>query len=157
MTDRESRTVGAPLVLLVLYTLLIAAVTLTPQQLGTGSGTLIGHMLDIFASHRETSWLTYERVEKLGNVAMFVPFGFLAALHFGRNRWWLGFAFGASFSAAIEIFQGTVLTQSRFATFSDLVTNTIGAGIGAVLGLAWMAVWPPRSARRSSRRGLVPA
>lgn len=157
MTDREQRRVGAPLVLLILYTLFIAAITLTPQQLGTGPGTLIGHALDIFAAHQETSWLTYERVEKLGNVAMFIPFGFFAALHFGRRRWWLGFVFGASFSAAIEIFQGTVLTQTRFATVSDLVTNTLGAGIGALLGLAWMSVWPSRHSKSDDRRRLVAA
>lgn len=150
MTDRDQRTVGAPLALLVLYTLFIAAVTLSPQQPGTGPDTLIGHLLDLFAAHRETAWLTYERVEKLGNVAMFIPFGLLAALHFGRRRWWLGFAIGASFSAAIEIFQGTVLTQTRFATLSDLVTNTLGAGIGALLGVCCMAVWP----RRRTKRGI---
>ncbi|UVI36153.1 VanZ family protein [Brevibacterium spongiae] len=152
MTDRDQRTVGAPLALLVLYTLFIAAITLTPQQMGTGPNTLIGHALDLFAAHRETAWLTYERVEKLGNVAMFIPFGFLAALHFGRRRWWLGFVVGASFSTAIEIFQGTVLTQTRFATLSDLVTNTIGAGIGALLGLCCMAVWPVRRTGSDSRR-----
>jgi glycopeptide antibiotics resistance protein len=157
MTDRDQRTVGAPLALLVLYTLFIAAITLTPQQLGTGPDTLIGHALDLFAAHRETSWLTYERVEKLGNVAMFIPFGFFAALHFGRRRWWLGFAVGASLSAAIEIFQGTVLTQTRFATLSDLVTNTLGAGIGALFGLAAMVMWQPRRAKRGGRRELVAA
>ena len=155
MTTRDQRTVGAPLALLVLYTLFIAAITLTPQQMGTGPDTLIGHLLDLFAAHRETAWLTYERVEKLGNVAMFIPFGFLAALHFGRRRWWLGFLFGASFSAAIEIFQGTVLTQTRFATLSDLVTNTLGAGIGAFLGPCCMAVWPARTARAGADRELA--
>ena len=155
MTDRDQRTVGASLALLVLYTLFIAAITLTPQQMGTGPDTLIGHALDLFAAHRETAWLTYERVEKLGNVAMFIPFGFLAALHFGRRRWWLGFLFGAGFSAGIEIVQGTVLTQSRFATLSDLVTNTLGAGIGALLGLCCLAAWPKRSTRRDSENELA--
>lgn len=57
--------------------------------------------------------------------------------------------------AAIEIFQGAVLTQTRFATLSDLVTNTLGAGIGALLGLCCLAAWPKRSTRRDSENELA--
>lgn len=134
---------NAPLALLIFYTLFIAFMTLTPQQLDTSPEGPIGRMLEFFSSHRLTEWLTYGRVEKLANVAMFVPFGFLLALHLGRRRWWLGGVIGAAFSGVIEGVQGTVFTQTRFATVSDLITNTIGAGIGAVLALALMLVLPP--------------
>lgn len=134
---------NAPLALLIFYTLFIAFVTLTPQQLDTSPEGPIGRLLEFFATHRATDWLTYERVEMLANVAMFIPFGFLLALHLGRRRWWLGAVIGIAFSGVIEGFQGTVLTQTRFATFSDLITNSIGAGIGAVLALILMLLLPP--------------
>ena len=134
---------NAPLVLLIFYTLFIAFMTLSPQQLDIGPETPIGRMLEFFASHRVTEWLTYERVEKLANVAMFVPFGFLLALHCGRRRWWIGWVTGIVFTCVIEGAQATLLSPTRFGTISDLVTNTIGAGIGAVLGLVVMLIWPP--------------
>lgn len=144
MTHDRRRGGNAPVVLLIFYTLFIAFVTLSPQQMDTGPDGPIGRLLEFFSSHRLTEWLTYSRVEKLANVAMFIPFGLLFALHLGRRRWWLGWVAGATFSAAIEGFQGTVLTQTRFATLSDLITNTIGAGVGAGLGLLFMVLIPPR-------------
>ena len=91
-----------------------------------------------------TSWLTYTLVEKLANVAMFVPFGFLLALHMGRRRWWVGWAAGAAFTCLIEGAQVTLLSPTRFGTISDLITNTLGAGIGAVLALLIMVLLPER-------------
>ena len=48
---------------------------------------------------------------------------------------------------AIPATQPTLLSPTRFATVSDLVTNSLGAGIGAVLGLIVMIIWPPRMDR----------
>lgn len=134
---------NAPLALLIFYTLFIAFVTLSPQQLDTSPEGPIGRLLEFFSTHRVTEWLTYERVEKLANVAMFIPFGFLLALHVGRRRWWLGAVIGTAFSCVIEGVQGTVLSQTRFATISDLITNTLGAGIGACAALILMLLLPP--------------
>ena len=135
----------APLVLLIFYTIFIGLVTLTPRQLDTSPGSFIGRLLNFLASHRMTQWLTYERVEMLANVGMFVPFGLLLALHLGRKRWWWGWLIGSAFSGIIEGVQGTVFTQTRFATLSDFITNTIGAGIGAGLALLIMVAFPPRA------------
>ncbi|PCC18243.1 VanZ family protein [Brevibacterium aurantiacum] len=133
----------APLVLLILYTLFIGLMTLTPYQLDVSPGGPIGKLLEFFAAHRLTAWLTYTRVELLANVAMFIPFGFLLALHLGRRRWWLGWVAGAAFTCIIEGTQATLLSPTRYGTISDLVTNTIGAGVGAVLGLILMVILPP--------------
>lgn len=133
---------NAPLALLIFYTLFIAFMTLTPQQLDVSPGSPIGRMLEFFASHRWTEWLTYGRVEKLANVAMFVPFGFLLALHLGRRRWWIGWAVGVAFTLLIEGAQVTLLSPTRFGTISDLVTNSIGAGIGAICALILMLLLP---------------
>ncbi|WP_257930023.1 VanZ family protein [Brevibacterium sp. 239c] len=144
MTGRRGRMGDAPLVLLILYTLFIGFVTLTPMQLDTGPAGPIGRLLQFFADHQVTSWLTYTLVEKLANVAMFVPFGFLIALHKGRRRWWVGWVAGAVFTCLIEGTQATLLSPTRYATISDLITNTLGAGIGAVLALVLMILLPSR-------------
>lgn len=133
-----------PLVLLILYTVFIGFMTLTPYQLDVSPAGPIGRLLQFFADHQMTSWLTYTLVEKLANVAMFVPFGFLIALHKGRRRWWVGWVAGAVFTCLIEGTQATLLSPTRYATISDLITNTLGAGIGAVLALVLMILLPSR-------------
>src|SRR5699024_472213 len=81
--------------------------------------------------------------------------------------WWWGWLIGSAFSGVIEGVQGTVFTQTRFATLSDFITNTTGAGIGAGLALLIMVAFPPRadpdpiasvvrSARRAASRRISP-
>ncbi|SDT24720.1 VanZ family protein [Microlunatus soli] len=118
------------------YTVVIGLVTLTPGAIDPNHRGPIGRLLDLLARHPVTGWLTFDRVEKLANVAMFVPFGFLLALLAGRRRWWVGLITGAVFSCLIEGIQGTLLAATRVADVSDLITNTIGAGIGALVAIA---------------------
>lgn len=140
-TRRRLRTV--PLALLILYTIFIGLVTLTPNQLDTGPGSFIMGLLDFLASHRATAWIDYVILEKLANVGMFIPFGLLVALQCGCRRWWVGWVTGIVFTCLIEGTQATLLSPTRYATISDLVTNSLGAGIGAAAGLIAMLIWPP--------------
>ncbi|WP_240689558.1 VanZ family protein [Brevibacterium sp. S111] len=144
MTGSKRRVRSVPLALLILYTIFIGLVTLTPNQLDTGSGSFIARLLEFLASHPVTAWIDYDILEKLANVGMFVPFGLLVALQCGRSRWWVGWVTGIAFTCLIEGTQATLLSPTRFATISDLVTNSLGAGIGALLGLIVMTIWPPR-------------
>lgn len=72
------------------------------------------------------------RVEFLLNAAMFAPIVFLAALTFPRHPWanWVVYAFVAS--AAVELYQGVYLPP-RSATFVDVVANTLGGLVGALV------------------------
>lgn len=81
------------------------------------------------------------RVEFALNVAMFVPPVVVAALLLPRIRWseWVVIAFVVS--GAVELVQGLLLPD-RSATFSDVVANTLGGLIAAVL------VGAVRAARR---------
>ena len=144
MTGFRQRVRSVPLGLLILYTAFIGLVTLSPQQLDTAPGSPIARLLSFFASHEATAWLTYERVEMLANVGLFVPFGFLLALQLGERRWWIGWVAGAVFTCLIEGTQLTLLSPTRFGTLSDLVTNTLGAGLGAALALLVMLLSPQR-------------
>jgi glycopeptide antibiotics resistance protein len=144
VTGAKRRLRTVPLALLILYTVFIGLVTLTPEQLATGPGSFIAGLLDFLASHRVTAWIDYVILEKLANVGMFIPFGLLVALQLGRRRWWVGWAAGIVFTCLIEGTQATLLSPTRYATISDLWTNSLGAGIGAVLGLIIMIIWPPR-------------
>ncbi|MFC9441440.1 MULTISPECIES: VanZ family protein [Brevibacterium] len=145
MSGYRQRLRTVPLGLLILYTAFIALVTLTPQQLDTGPDSFIARLLAFLASHESTAWIDYVTLEKLANVGLFVPFGFLLALQLGPRRWWIGWVAGLVFTCLIEGTQLTLLSPTRFGTVSDLVTNTLGAGLGAALALLVMLIWPPRT------------
>lgn len=144
MAGYRQRLRTVPLGLLILYTAFIALITLTPQQLDTGPDSFIARLLSFFASRESTAWIDYATLEKLANVGLFVPFGFLLALQLGQNRWWVGWAAGAALSCLIEGTQLILLSATRVADVSDLVTNTLGAGLGAALALLIMLLLPER-------------
>ncbi|MGX5714873.1 VanZ family protein [Arthrobacter sp. MAHUQ-56] len=97
---------------------------------------LLAAVLNFLHSHGVPGWFNYKFVEAGANVALFMPVGFVAALAFPNKRWWQIGAFGLLVSGCIELGQ-LLFLHDRFASPSDIVTNTSGAVIGAVLaGLA---------------------
>lgn len=67
------------------------------------------------------------------NILFFIPFGFLGVLSFARNKFFAVFLvtfFGFIISLNVEILQ--LLTRDRNTSVTDLASNTIGAGVGAV-------------------------
>jgi glycopeptide antibiotics resistance protein len=76
----------------------------------------------------------------IGNVAVFVPLGLAVARSLALGRGVTSFAalaagtaFGALVSVCIELLQ--MLSPSRFPDWRDLVLNTLGALVGAVLAV----------------------
>jgi len=90
---------------------------------------------------------TYIVLEFLANIALFVPFGILALTAFRWMRVWSATAAGFFTSCLIEGVQ--LFLPTRFSTISDLVANTAGALIGALLVAGWR--------RRQGRRELSAA
>ena len=88
-------------------------------------------------------------LEILANVALFVPVGLLLALAWPRLRLWQTVLIGALMSVVIETVQGVM--PSRFPTLSDVIANTTGTLIGALIVtiiLSLAGVGRPSSARR---------
>lgn len=78
-------------------------------------------------------WMTYEQLESVANVILFIPFGLLIALMIPTRRWWI-LAVGIVVAAfAIEFGQAVFLPR-RVATLADVIANVTGGMIG--LGLA---------------------
>jgi hypothetical protein len=73
----------------------------------------------------------------LANVALFAPLG--AALVLAGMPWWGAALAGAGLSGAIELTQYLAIT-GRFATVSDLLTNTTGTTLAAAL-TAFRGIW----------------
>jgi glycopeptide antibiotics resistance protein len=70
---------------------------------------------------------------------MFVPLGFLVALTLPKRNWWLALLLIPAFSFGIEVVQGTFLA-ARFASGQDVLANTIGGYLGAILSFAVRAL-----------------
>src|SRR5690606_42154577 len=74
---------------------------------------------------------TFVVLEVAANVAMFVPFGVLALTAYRWMRVWSATLAGLVTSGIIEGVQ--LFLPTRFSTVSDLIANTAGALVGALL------------------------
>jgi glycopeptide antibiotics resistance protein len=107
----------------------IGAVLVFQPDAATSSGALqrLSRMLSDLG-------LPYERtaqvVELMLNVALFVPGAFAAALLWPRVRWWQWVLLGLAVSVGIETVQAVFLPD-RDAQVRDLVSNSLGAALGA--------------------------
>jgi glycopeptide antibiotics resistance protein len=102
--------------------------------------------LDFLHWHGSPRWFNYQFIEVSANIVLFVPLGFVSLLTFPEKPWWRIGAFGLLASSCMELGQSLFL-HNRFASPSDLVTNTSGAVIGALITSAALT---NREARRLS-------
>lgn len=130
-----------------LYLLAVGWLTLRARPYGDEISGVLERLLTWLSERPSTAWVTFGVVEFAANVAMFVPLGVLAVLWFGVRRWWLAPVLGLVLSGAIEAAQ-FMLLDTRVADVRDLVANTGGALIGALLMLLLAFLLAPGSSRR---------
>lgn len=129
MNERSLRTRRWAIVGLIFYGVAAAAILLAPVSYG-GIIHLIWEALSGFTGLAFGSgW-----IEFAANIALFIPLSFLFTLLF-RNPWF-GVTLGTVVSVGVEI--AHVIIPHRQPTLRDIVSNAIGAGIGAFLG--WLIV-----------------
>ncbi|MEV8000942.1 VanZ family protein [Pseudarthrobacter oxydans] len=92
-------------------------------------------LLKFLHSHGIPAWLNYRFVEASANVALFVPVGVVSSFAFPSWPWWRIGAFGLLISGCMELGQ-LLFLHNRFPSALDLVTNTSGSVIGALLAAA---------------------
>lgn len=127
-------------------TLVIALVTVRPW-----SG-FVGH------SHWQlVEWVPFTVVfsprDIVANTLLFVPFGFAFGWHRRRPPIRRAVVTAALFSMSVELYQ--VYCHNHFPTTADVLTNTLGAWIGA--HLAWRASARPAHEADAPRVTHVPA
>lgn len=116
-----------------MYLAVVGWITLGPQPINTGNGYWLWRVLRFFSSHESTQWLTYDRVEFLANLAMFIPIGVFFVLLFGRRLWFLSVLSGVLLTLAIEFAQRFI--PGRVSDVRDLVANSLGTVVGVLLAL----------------------
>jgi glycopeptide antibiotics resistance protein len=128
--------------LLILYTFVIAKLTLFPAASESGTFDLLNRIMTRISDGR----LDWSQTEVLANIALFVPAGFLLAVVLGRA--WISIVLCVLCSAAIELAQQRYL-PSRVPSLADVEHNGLGGLIGALLA------WPVAYAIRMSTRNNV--
>ncbi|OAE02761.1 teicoplanin resistance protein VanZ [Arthrobacter sp. OY3WO11] len=92
-------------------------------------------VLNFLHRHGIPVWFNYRFVEASANVALFVPVGVVSSLAFPGWLWWRIGLFGLLISCCMELGQ-LLFLHNRFPSALDLVTNTSGSVIGALLAAA---------------------
>ncbi|MRJ99912.1 hypothetical protein GEV27_00100 [Aeromicrobium sp. S22] len=108
--------------------------------------THVDQNLDL-ASRPPTTWLvslfdlTPDQGYRIGefgaNILLFVPLGALLIALFPRLGWLWGTVLAGLFSVAIELAQ-TVARPGRTGSTDDVVANTAGAALGALVVSLWL-------------------
>lgn len=97
-----------------------------------------------FAQQAGATAVSFNSLEFVSNIAMFVPLGALGVLAFPRVRWWSIPIAAVAVSGAIELVQLALISE-RNASVLDIVANTGGALVGAVVASAVRALIRRRS------------
>lgn len=115
------------------YLAIVGWVTLGPQPLDDHGRSILHRIVQLFARHDATRWITESRVEFGANVAMFIPIGVFFLLLLGRRRWWFAFAITLCLTVGIELSQQALPT--RVSDIRDVVANSAGALVGILAAL----------------------
>ncbi len=124
---------------LIVYTGIVLTITMWPTPVDQGYESAVQRLLAVLHRNGVPSWFGYNKLEFTANVLMFIPLGFLVGLALPHRLRWLAFLLVPAFSGAIELTQ-LVLLSHRYATWEDVLSNSIGGIIGAAaaLGLRWV-------------------
>lgn len=90
--------------------------------------------------------LSTTRVEQMLNVLLFLPFGIALAFVLGRRWSWLALPAGVAVSAAVEWAQRSI--PGRVSDAEDIVWNTLGMAVGAMIGGLLVLLRPRRGGAR---------
>ena len=96
--------------------------------------------------------ITYARIEWTANVVLFLPLGVFLTVLLGSRRWWMSVVIGILVSSLIELGQGIFLAD-RTASGWDVLANSTGTLIGALLTVATTATIIETRSRSRSRSG----
>lgn len=147
-TDRARRWVA---ILLAVYAALVMLVAAIPRPIQTGLTPRIRGVLAWLHRHGLRDWIDYEFVEYALHVVVFVPLGILAVVAFGRRLTALAIVIGLGVCAVVEIGSAN-LSSDPSPSFVDLLLNTAGVLVGAVVGYLAVPTTGRRQAAVAARR-----
>jgi glycopeptide antibiotics resistance protein len=144
MLSHRSRT--TIVVIGVVYLGIALAIGFWPSPVDRPVDAQLSSLLALLHSLGLPRQIDYNAVEFSANIVFFIPAGAVAAALLARHRWWMAVLLGACFSGTIELGQ-LLLLPARFASWNDILANTLGAALGAaaVSLVRWRRATPPAS------------
>jgi glycopeptide antibiotics resistance protein len=140
-----SRLTRPAFVLLLVYSALLLLAVLSPSSHDQSHAVFwLGYRLQDIGMRAAT----FTRLEVVMNAVIVAPVTFLASVVWTRHSWRDWTAYGFLASLAVETVQGLLLPD-RQASFSDVVANTAGAMLGALLARFVMRRWASPADRGS--------
>ncbi|MCH1866009.1 VanZ family protein [Nocardioides sp. CFH 31398] len=139
-TVEDARRRPVLLTLLVVYVLFLATVLLFPRgELPSTSVSVLTDLVQRLGA--DPVLVTSSRVEVISNVLIMVPLALLGRLVRRGYSWRDWTAVGFVMATGVELFQGLFLPD-RSASALDVVANTTGVAVGAVIGslMRWFIV-----------------
>jgi len=135
----------------------LAWVTLTPMPFDTKRDGLIAWSLHQLHQVEMLRWVTFDGLDSVAKALIFVPFGLLLVLLAGRRRWVFVVFLGLITSCWIELAQN-IWIPSRSADARDVMANTGGALLGAIVAVAILGATSKRRkrSRTAARSSLTP-
>jgi glycopeptide antibiotics resistance protein len=125
------------------YLVTLGFIALWPTPVDRAAAGTITKVLAKLHAVGVPGWFDYELVEFTANVVLFLPVGLLGVVLLGASRWWAVVLIGFSISCGIELSQLAFL-PARYATLQDVLANSSGAVIGAMLGTLLLAMLTSR-------------
>lgn len=123
----------------------MAVLTLVPQP-GYVTAAFLGHAapyFDVSGLSRRVSLIPFSQLDSLfnilGNIVMFLPFGFSAALLWRGFGWRRAVLLSFAITALIECWQ---LFVGRYFDVDDIIFNALGVFCGFLLGAALRRLFP---------------
>jgi glycopeptide antibiotics resistance protein len=110
----------------------LAFIAFWPSPVDQPVAGQLAAVLNFLHLHGIPAWVNYGFVEASANVALFVPLGVVSSLAFPHWSWWRVGVLGLLISCCMELGQ-LLFLHNRFPSPLDLVTNSSGAVIGALL------------------------
>ena len=120
------------------YLLGLGLIALWPVPVDQGASDFLSRWLQQLHQWGIPPWFNYSAVEMASNVILFLPLGALVTRILGPRLWWGGIAVGFLLSVLVELAQ-LVFLPARFPSVVDVAANTVGAMVGALWALLFMA------------------
>lgn len=133
----------------VLYLLGLLLIALWPTPVDAPARGALDSVLEWLHSVGVPGFVGYDFVEFCANIVLFIPLGLLLGL--GMRRFWLAVGVCVLATCAIEASQALFLPQ-RFASGFDILANSLGAVLGA---LVWLLLTRRRRGGRSTAPSVV--